>query len=221
MNDNQIEIQNVSKKIKGALVLNNIDLKFKAGQTYGLTGINGSGKTMILRTIAGLIKPNTGCVKIGDKSIKMGGVPEGIGAMIENPSFVNEFTGAQNLELLSLLSKKHKSIKNEINNILDRVGLNPEDKRLFHKYSLGMKQRLGIAQAIIGQPKIVLLDEPTNALDESGINRLVKIIDQLQANNVTIIVASHDRSFLQVITNTQNIIRLENGCVVSEMDAVL
>ncbi|VDG18038.1 ATP-binding cassette domain-containing protein [Lactiplantibacillus mudanjiangensis] len=221
MNNNQIEIQDVSKKIKKALVLDNINLTFVAGQTYGLTGINGSGKTMILRAIAGLIKPSVGCVKIGDQVIKMGGVPEGIGAMIENPSFINEFTGAQNLELLSLLSKNHKLIKNEINNILDRVGLDPEDKRLFHKYSLGMKQRLGIAQAIIGQPKIVLLDEPTNALDEAGIKRLVKIINQLQENNVTIIVASHDRSFLQAITDNQNIIRLENGQVVSEVDAVL
>lgn len=163
-----IEIKNLTKKIKNSTVLDNINLRFTGGNIYGLKGKNGSGKTMLLRIICGLILPTQGTVDInGDILGRDISFPKSIGVLIENPSFVPGYTGFRNLKILAEIHGKidDRTIKDYIS----LVGLNPEDKKKYRKYSLGMKQRLGIACAIMENPDIVLLDEPINALDEKGV----------------------------------------------------
>lgn len=218
MSNKSIQFKEVNKVIKKEVVLNNISLDLRMGHTYGLTGINGSGKTMLLRLIAGLIKPTDGQVTVANRPVKLGKVPVTVGALIESPNFINEFTGRENLKLLSFLDDDPYMIQEQINSTLVSVGLNPDDRRLFGKYSLGMKQRLGIAQAIIGKPEIILLDEPTNALDELGINQLVDIVKKMQQSAITLVIASHDKKFLKKVIYSENIIKLENGRVIINED---
>ncbi|AYE58632.1 multidrug ABC transporter ATP-binding protein [Lactiplantibacillus plantarum] len=218
MSNKSIQFKEVNKVIKKEVVLNNISLDLRMGHTYGLTGINGSGKTMLLRLIAGLIKPTDGQVTVANRPVKLGKVPVTVGALIESPNFINEFTGRENLKLLSFLDDDPYMIQEQINSTLVSVGLNPDDRRLFGKYSLGMKQRLGIAQAIIGKPEIILLDEPTNALDELGINQLVDIVKKMQQAAITLVIASHDKKFLKKVIYSENIIKLENGRVIINED---
>lgn len=163
----KIELINASKIIKKVKILDSINLTLDSGKIYGLKGKNGSGKTMIMRLICGLIKPTDGKVVIdGEELGKDIAFPRSVGVLIENPSFISEYTGAENLAMLA--SIKNSIGKDEINDVLTKVGLDPCDKRTYRKYSLGMKQRLGIAAAIMEKPDIVILDEPINALDESG-----------------------------------------------------
>lgn len=162
---NEIIISGISKTIKSTEILRNIDLKLQGGKIYGLYGSNGTGKTMLLRAIAGLIHIDSGSIVINGKQLhKDSDFPESIGVVIENPEFWDGYTGFENLKMLASIKKK---IKNQaIKDTLERVGLDPSDKKTVKKYSLGMKQKLGIAQAIMERPDIILLDEPTNALDK-------------------------------------------------------
>ncbi|MGY5263631.1 ATP-binding cassette domain-containing protein [Lactiplantibacillus plantarum] len=139
MSNKSIQFKEVNKVIKKEVVLNNISLDLRMGHTYGLTGINGSGKTMLLRLIAGLIKPTDGQVTVANRPVKLGKVPVTVGALIESPNFINEFTGRENLKLLSFLDDDPYMIQEQINSTLVSVGLNPDDRRLFGKYSLGMR----------------------------------------------------------------------------------
>lgn len=206
-----IEIKKLNKKIGRATVLDDIDLTIPNATIVGLQGINGSGKTMLIRSIAGLIKPTKGSVSIDGKTLwKDISFPPSIGALIENPAFLNSYTGFDNLEMLASL--KHKISKQEIRAAIVRVGLDPDDKRKYKKYSLGMKQRLGIAAAIMEKPDIVLLDEPTNALDEEGVQTLKDIIIDQKERGAIVIVASHDRIFLESVAEI--IYRFENGRLV-------
>ena len=206
-----IEIKKLSKKIGRTIVLDDIDLTIPNATIVGLQGINGSGKTMLIRSIAGLIKPTKGSVSINGKTLwKDISFPPSIGALIENPAFLGSYTGFDNLEMLASL--KHKIGKREIQAAISRVGLNPDDKRKYKKYSLGMKQRLGIAAAIMEKPDIVLLDEPTNALDEEGVQTLKDIINDQKERGAIVVVASHDRLFLESVAEI--IYRFENGRLV-------
>ena len=189
-----IELKNVSKKIKGIDILDDVSLRMESGKIYGFRGKNGSGKTMLMRAIAGLIKV-TGTVDIDGKILgKDEMFPPSIGILIENPSFVAEYTGLKNLEMLACI--KNKIEIEDIRHAMEQVGLDPDDKRTYKKYSLGMKQRLGIAAAVFEQPDIILLDEPTNALDESGITMLENVIQDETSRGATIVMASHDMNFL-------------------------
>lgn len=173
--ENYIELREVSKSIKGKMVLDRVSVDFGKNQIIGIRGENGSGKTMLLRAIAGLIKVQ-GEIKIDQvKQLANGNFAREMGILIEHPGFLNEFTGYKNLELLALLNRKKNEIGEVITETLKVVGLDPHDKRRFSKYSLGMKQRLGIAQAIIFRPKVILLDEPTNAIDEVGIKEMKRL----------------------------------------------
>ena len=206
-----IEIKKLSKEIGRTIVLDDIDLTIPNATIVGLQGINGSGKTMLIRSIAGLIKPTKGSVSINGKTLwKDISFPPSIGALIENPAFLNSYTGFDNLEMLASL--KHKIDKREIRAAIVRVGLDPDDKRKYKKYSLGMKQRLGIAAAIMEKPDIVLLDEPTNALDEEGVRALKDIIIDQKERGAIVVVASHDRIFLESVAEI--IYRFENGRLV-------
>ena len=190
----RVVLRNVCKDIKGARVLDNVNLELESGMVYGFKGKNGSGKTMLMRAISGLIKVK-GEIEIDGKILgKDFTFPPSIGILIENPSFVAEYTGLKNLEMLACI--KNKIEIEDIRHAMEQVGLDPDDKRTYKKYSLGMKQRLGIAAAVFEQPDIILLDEPTNALDESGITMLENVIQDETSRGATIVMASHDMNFL-------------------------
>ncbi len=193
-----IRLKNVEKKIKGTEVLKGVNLTVKQGDIVGIRGINGSGKTMILRAIAGLIRVD-GSVEIGEKKMEPGEFPKDIGVLIEMPGFLPEFTGKKNLQLLGML--QDGVTEKDIDEAMTSVGLNPLDRRHYKKYSLGMKERLGIAQAILKKPKLILLDEPTNGIDSDGIQMLKKLLINLKKEGSTIVVASHDREFLDAVTS--------------------
>lgn len=206
-----IEIRNLYKKIKGVTVLENINIKFSKGKIYGLQGKNGSGKTMLMRAICGLIIPTEGTVNINGEILhKDISFPKSLGALIENPAFLANYTGSQNLKLLSSVNGKVSD--NEITSALKSVGLDPNDKRVYKKYSLGMKQRLGIACAIMGSPEIIVLDEPINALDESGVMQIRDILLQIKSNGAIIILACHDKNELELLSD--EIIKMECGRIV-------
>ncbi|OUL05151.1 ABC transporter ATP-binding protein [Bacillus spizizenii] len=186
-----IECKNIVKKLKGNHVLDDISFSIKENEFVVLRGHNGSGKTMILRAIAGLLTLTKGEVSVNGLVIgKDIDFSEHTGLLIEYPSFIPVYSGFQNLKFLASIKKKVSD--EEINEVIRKVGLDPEDKRKVKRYSLGMKQRLGIAQAIMEKPKLLLLDEPTNALDKKGINLILDILKTEKENGTTIVVASHD-----------------------------
>jgi ABC-2 type transport system ATP-binding protein len=195
-----IEIKNYNKALKGQEILKDVNINIEKGYVYGLYGSNGSGKTMLLRAICGLIKADSGYVKVGDKIIgKDVSFPSSVGVMIESPGFWDRYTGFENLQVLASI----KSIigDGEIRKTLKRVGLNPDDKRTYKEYSLGMKQRLGIAQAIMESPELLLLYEPTNALDEDGINKVRSIILEEKQRGATVIMANHNKEDMEILAD--------------------
>lgn len=194
---NEIIISGISKTIKGTEILKNIDLKLRGGKIYGLYGSNGSGKTMLLRAVAGLIRIDSGSIIINGKQLhKETDFPESIGVVIENPQFWDGYTGFENLKMLASIKKQ---INDEaIKDTLERVGLDPGDKKTVKKYSLGMKQKLGIAQAIMESPDIILLDEPTNALDKKSTENIRGIIAEEAARGAIVVIASHVEEDLDI-----------------------
>ena len=211
----KIEITNLKKVIKGTIVLDDINYTFSGGRIYGLCGKNGCGKTMLMRLIAGLIYPSSGTIRIKDKVLgKDISFPESVGMLIENPSFLNDYPGKQNLEMLAGLQKNVD--KAEVRRVLEQVGLDPDDKRKFYKYSLGMRQRLGIAAAIMGSPELILLDEPINAIDTDGVQEIRAIIRGLSAENRIIIVASHDKSEMDYLADEK--IYMSEGRLIKETE---
>ncbi len=209
-----IIIENVSKTIRGKTVLRDVTLAFEAGRVTGLRGINGSGKTMLLRLLAGLIHPTEGKITINGKVLgKDMEFPPSVGLLIENPAFLGQYTGAENLEMLASL---HQRVTMEdVQALLEKVDLADDGDTKYRKYSLGMKQRLGIAGAILGQPDLLLLDEPTNALDTKGIELLGTIICQERQRGATVVVACHDAAFLESVSN--EIYCLENGLLTGHL----
>lgn len=196
----KITLNNVCKSIQGAQILKDISLEFKSAHIYGLYGANGSGKTMLMRAIAGLMKIDGGQVIIDGSEIgKDQDFPDSIGFIIENPSFLNTYTGFDNLKLIAEL--KRIADDKAICDALERVGLDPKDKRKFKKYSLGMKQRLGIAAAIMEKPELIVLDEPTNALDEDAVELLINILKEEKARGALIILACHDFEFMSQVAD--------------------
>ena len=186
----KIEIKNLTKKIKGNTVLENVNHTFESGKVYGLHGRNGSGKTMLLRSICGLILPTEGSVVIDGKVVgKDIEFPESVGIIIEHMSMVDDMTGFDNLKALAKINNSVSD--DDIRMCLADVGLDPEDKRKVKKYSLGMKQKLNIAQAVMEKPKLLLLDEPTNGLDKESIAKFYDILKRLKADGTLIIIAIH------------------------------
>lgn len=212
---NNIRINNVSKNIKGTFVLKDINLNFQSGIIYGLCGCNGSGKTMLMRMISGLIRPTVGEVYINDKLLhKDIDYPSEIGVLIETPNFWKNLTGFEVLKLLANI--KNIIDETEIRETMLRVGLDPDDKRTIKKYSLGMRQKLGIAQAIMERPTIILLDEPTNALDKESVSNIRKIIKEEADRGAIVILASHNTMDLDIC---DKLIELEGGGVINEQES--
>ena len=183
----EVKLENITKQIGTTTILENICLTMKCGQIYGITGENGSGKTMLMRVIAGLVNPSSGQLMFDGKN-RVDADPN-IGIMIENASLYLELSGRENLRLLASIRKR--ATNEEIDQAIRRVGLEPEDKRTFRKYSLGMKQRLMLAQAIMEQPEALLLDEPTNAIDRKGVELVHQIMNEEAQRGAVVLLASH------------------------------
>jgi len=185
-----IKLDNATKIINKKTVLDHISYAFEEGKIYGLYGINGSGKTMLLRAIAGLLVLNSGTIEIDNQILNKDiDFPNSIGIIIENMEMLGQYDAFTNLEIIGDIKKVVN--KDDINNVLDKVGLKQFEKLKVRKYSLGMKQRLNIAQAIMEKPKYLLLDEPFNALDDSGRSMLYSILKEEKENGATIIIAHH------------------------------
>lgn len=209
-----IKLENVSKKIKSNYVLQNVSYTFEDGKVYGLYGHNGSGKTMLLRAISGLIHPDQGVLYINGKQLhKEISFPEDTGIVIENMELLPRYSALDNLKLLAKIRKK--ATEKDMIAALKRVGLDPTSTKKVKKYSLGMKQRLNIAQAIFENQKIILLDEPTNALDESGVNFIYQIIQEEQKKGAIIILATHHKEDLKELCDIT--LKIENGKICEEV----
>ncbi|ERL13308.1 ABC transporter, ATP-binding protein [Coriobacteriaceae bacterium BV3Ac1] len=195
-----VEIKGLNKSIRGIDILKDITMGFPSRYVTGLSGVNGSGKTMLMRAVAGLIRPNSGTIDIDGKRLWRDiSFPPSVGVLIENPAFLNDRTGLENLRILA--SIKDLLQEDDLRHVIKEVGLDPDDKRKFRKYSLGMKQRLGIAAAIMERPDLLLLDEPTNALDSDGVAMFKRIVARERERGATCIISCHDASILRELSD--------------------
>ena len=209
----ELVANNINKTIRGRVILSNVSLCLQSGNVYGFVGKNGSGKTMLFRALSGLMRIDSGSIVWEEKTLhKDFSVLPSLGIIIENAGLYPNFTGIQNLTYLANLAKRVG--QEEIIHAITRVGLDPYDKRLYGKYSLGMKQRLAIAQAIMEKPDVIMLDEPTNALDETGVEEIRKIILEEKARGALILLASHNKADIQVLADEWY--RVENGQVIKQ-----
>ncbi|MFY8258331.1 ABC transporter ATP-binding protein [Clostridium perfringens] len=206
-NNFSVKIKNLSKKIKENIILNDINVNFSYGEINGIIGINGSGKTMLFKTICGLTNYTSGEIYVFNKLIKNGEFPDDTGIIIESPGFLPNYSGFKNLQILA--SIKNIISDDDIRYFIELVGLNPNDNRPVKKYSLGMRQRLGIAQALMEKPKLLVLDEPMNALDETGVSLVRKILLDLKSKGITILLASHNKDDINTLCD--NIYEIKNG----------
>ncbi|MDM8194836.1 ATP-binding cassette domain-containing protein [Massilimicrobiota timonensis] len=186
----KIRLKNIGKKIKHNIILKDINMELESGHIYGFVGTNGSGKTMLMRILTGLISFTEGEFYVDERSVQFGNeIYYDMGVIIEKPEFFNELTGLENLEMLAKL--KNIISREEMIDSLNKVGLDPYNPKKVKEYSLGMKQRLGIAQAIMENPDILILDEVTNGLDEEGIAMVYEILSQEKEKEKLIIISSH------------------------------
>lgn len=191
-----VEIKNYCKSIKSRPILNNVSYNFEYGKIYGLYGHNGSGKTMLLRAIAGLLVPNSGSVVIDGKVLhKDMSFPPSIGIVIENMNLLPQYNAFDNLKILGKIKKT--ATDEDIKTALERVGLKSDLK--VKKFSLGMKQRLNIAQAVFEKQKIILLDEPTNALDNDGVQLIYKLLKEEKERGALVVITTHHKEDLEEI----------------------
>lgn len=194
----EICVENVTKAFGNQEVLKAVCVKFEMGKIYGIVGRNGSGKTVLLKCICGLLYPSTGTVTVDGKVVgKDVDYPENIGFIIETPGFLPRYSGLKNLKYLASIRGKVK--EDEIRKYMELVGLNPNDKKHVGNYSLGMKQRLGIAQALMENPDILILDEPMNALDNNGVKEMRSVLLKMKEQGKLIIIASHVRDDIDIL----------------------
>ena len=194
----EIFVENVTKAFGGQEVLKTVCVKFEMGKIYGIVGRNGSGKTVLIKCICGLLYPSTGTVTVGGKVVgKDVDYPENVGFIIETPGFLPRYSGLKNLKYLAAVRGKVK--KDEIRKYMELVGLNPDDKKHVGNYSLGMRQRLGIAQALMENPDILILDEPMNALDNNGVEEMRTVLLKMKEQGKLIIIASHVRDDIDIL----------------------
>lgn len=199
--DNAITIENVVKRFKDAVVLNQVSVDFEKGKVHGLIGRNGSGKTMLMKCICGIVPLTSGKISVNGKVIgKDVDIPRSVGVIIETPGFLPNYSAYNNLKFLAAINKKIG--KEEIKNAIKSVGLNPNDKKRVGKFSLGMRQRLGLAQAIMENPDLLILDEPMNGLDKDGVKDMRQYLLDLKAQGKTILIASHSAEDIDVLCDT-------------------
>ena len=210
-----IAINNYTKKIKKRTVLDNINLTFDKGKIYGLVGKNGCGKKYYLRGICGFITASQGEIIINNIKVGNGKFAPSFGTVIENTELYNNLTAFENLSLLSSFSKNRVD-KEVINYWIKRFGLEPTSKKKYGEFSLGMRQRLSLAQAFMEQPELIVLDEPTNALDEKGIKEFHEIALEAKNDGATIIIASHSKEDIDILCD--KIFCMENGKITKEFE---
>lgn len=203
-----IEVQNVSLKVKAATILENINFQCEQGQICGIIGRNGSGKTMLMKCICGFVHPTAGTIRVSEKVIGKDTdfIPDA-GIIIETPGFIPNYSGYKNLHILA--SIQNKIGKKEIREAMEKVGLDPDRKRSVKKYSLGMRQRLGLAQAIMEDPSVLILDEPFNGLDKEGVQDMRKYLLKLKDEGKAIVVCSHSSEDIQVLCD--KVYEMEHG----------
>lgn len=203
-----LEAKNISKKIKGKVILSNISLSLESGHIYGFVGRNGSGKTMLFRALTGLMNIDSGSIVCDGKELHkdIAMLPD-MGIVLENAGLYPEFSGFKNLKMLAKI--RNKASDEDIRMAITRVGLAPDDKRIYRKYSLGMKQRIVIAQAIMEKPAVIMLDEPTNALDESGVEEIRKVILKEKERGALILLASHSKEDIKLLAD--RVFYIQNG----------
>ena len=207
----QLTATDVTKVFKGKTVLSHINLSLNSGYVYGFVGPNASGKTMLFRVLSGLISATTGIVSLNGKILKKAfPVLPDLGILLENVSLYPELTGYENLDYLAKFN--HKIDKAGIIEALQRVGLDPADKRKYGKYSLGMKQRLAIAQAVMERPDILMLDEPTNALDQDSVKLIRGLIESEKARGAIVLLASHNKEDIQLLCD--HTFTMDGGAIV-------
>ncbi len=207
-----LEIHHVSKSIGKATILNHIDLQMDRGKIYGLRGKNGSGKTMLMRAICGLIVPSQGEIIIDGETLgKNISFPRSIGALIEYPGFIDTYSGFKNLHILASIQQRIDD--SAIVDTMLELGLDPKDKKKFKKYSLGMKQKLGIAAAVMENPDLIILDEPINALDEKSVSTVKDILLRHKKRGALILLSCHDREELEFLSD--EVFCLENGTIIN------
>lgn len=193
-----IKVNNLTKIINGQVILRDISMELKCGKIYGFVGRNGSGKTMLMRHLIGFTYATEGEVIVKDEVLGAGrDVPENVGAIIETPGFIPEFSGYKNLKILA--SIRGKITNDAIKDAMILVGLNPDEKKAVRKYSLGMKQRLGLAQALMEKPDILILDEPMNGLDNSGVNDMRDLLLKRRSEDNLIVIASHNSEDIRIL----------------------
>jgi len=206
---------NISKKIRKKNILTDINFKLYSGNIYGFVGRNGSGKTMLFRALSGLMSVDSGFISWNNKVLKQDfSVLPSLGIVLENASLYSNLTGMQNLTYLANLTGRIGM--EEIREAICRVGLDPDDRRLYGKYSLGMKQRLAIAQAVMEKPDVIMLDEPTNALDEDGVEEIRKLIVAEKERGSLILLASHNRDDIHILAD--HTFRMDSGRVMQQED---
>jgi len=203
-----IKLEGVSKAFKKATVVQEVTAEFREGEITGIVGRNGSGKTVLFKMICGLLKPTAGTITVNGKRIgKDVDFPESIGVIIETPGFLPFQSGYRNL--MELAGINHRISKNEVKQAMENVGLDPDSRKPVSKYSLGMRQRLGIAQAIMENPDVLVLDEPMNGLDESGVEEMRKLFLKLKEADKTLLIASHNREDIEVLCD--KVYRMDGG----------
>lgn len=205
--ESAVRLENLSKSFKEEKVLRGITHSFEKGKIHGIMGFNGSGKTVMFKCICGFLKPDGGAVWVDGRQIgKEVDFPESVGMIIESPGFLPGLSGFANLKRLAAL--KRLITDDEVREAIRTVGLDPESKKKVGQYSLGMRERLGIAQAIMEQPDLLILDEPFNGLDKRGAEEVCVLLDEIRAQGRTILLAAH------------NMLEIERLCdTISEMDA--
>ncbi|MCI8505151.1 MAG: ATP-binding cassette domain-containing protein [Lachnospiraceae bacterium] len=206
-----IEIRGVTRRFGEDLVLKEVSLTMETGRVYGIVGNNGSGKTVLMKCICGFLMPTTGTIRVFGKQVgREVDFPEELGVIIESPGFLTNLTGRKNLEILAALGKKIK--KSEVRAAMKKVGLDPDMKKAVEKYSLGMRQRLGIAQAIMEDPKLLVLDEPFNGLDKNGVAEIRRLLLELKEEGRTILLASHNEEDIRILCD--EVYEMDGGVLV-------
>ena len=203
-----ITVKDVSLKIKKDMILKDINAEFTDGKIHGIIGRNGSGKTMLMKCICGFIKPTEGEITVSGKRIGTDcDFPESIGVIIETPEFIPYYSGFKNLKLLADI--RHKITDDDIRRSMELVGLDPKLKKSVKKYSLGMRQRLGLAQAVMENPDLLILDELMNGLDMDGVGDMRRYLLNLKEQGKTILIASHSAEDIDVLCDT--VVEMDKG----------
>ncbi len=208
----KVRVEQVTKTYGKDTVLDGVSVNFEAGKIHGIIGRNGSGKTMLFKTISRFVRPTSGRVLVDGKQVgKDVDFPQDLGLIIETPGFLPYYSGYKNLKILASLRNRIKD--EEIRGAMERVGLDPKLKKSVRKYSLGMNQRLGIAQAIMEGPSLLVLDEPMNGLDNQGVQDMRELFKELREEGKTILLASHNREDIEALCDT--VMEMDHGRIIS------